>query len=162
MKISKNIREWIKYGLTAVYIIVMLYFLFFAEQFGRTTPVSVYRYNLVPFREIKRFLLHYHQLGAMTVIVNVFGNIVVFVPLGILLPEICKSIFKRLRFPRIAIVTVIAFISLIVEFIQLVAKVGTFDVDDIILNTVGGILGVIIFSLINAVYERKIQRNEDI
>ena len=159
MKISKNIRKWIKYGVTAVYVILMLYFLFFAEQFGRTTAVSGYRYNLVPFREIRRFLIYYHQLGVMTVMVNVLGNVVVFVPLGILLPAICSGKAKRMRLP---FVVIIAAVSFIVELIQLVAKVGTFDVDDIILNTVGGILGVVIFSLSNAVYERKIQRNEDI
>lgn len=39
--------------------------------------------------------------------------------------------------------------SLLVETIQLVSKVGSFDVDDLMLNTLGGILGYVIFSLCN-------------
>ena len=38
-------------------------------------------------------------------------------------------------------------LSLLVEVLQLVTKVGSFDVDDLLLNTVGGILGFLIYKL---------------
>lgn len=41
--------------------------------------------------------------------------------------------------------------SLLVESIQLVSKLGSFDVDDIMLNTLGGILGYVLFRCCNAI-----------
>ena len=42
-------------------------------------------------------------------------------------------------------------LSLCVEIIQLFTRVGSFDVDDILLNTIGGVLGYIIFLICNGI-----------
>ena len=44
--------------------------------------------------------------------------------------------------------------SLFVETMQLVEKVGSFDVDDLLMNTIGGFVGYIIFTLARGVWER--------
>ncbi len=41
-----------------------------------------YHYNLVLFREIKRFILYRNQLGTFAVFSNLFGNILIFMPYG--------------------------------------------------------------------------------
>ena len=46
-------------------------------------------------------------------------------------------------------------ISFCVETFQLITKVGSFDVDDLLLNTVGGILGYIIFVICNTVRRKQ-------
>ena len=45
--------------LFAVYVILLIYFLFFSEEYGRVAQAErVYLYNLVPFVEIRRFLVY--------------------------------------------------------------------------------------------------------
>jgi glycopeptide antibiotics resistance protein len=67
---------------------------------------------------------------------NIGGNIFGFVPLGILLPLL---FFRMRNFFRIT--AMIFFISLCFETTQLFTGLGVFDVDDLLLNTIGGMLG---------------------
>ena len=118
----------------------MSYFLFFAEIMGRTNLTRTYHYNLVPFLEIKRFIIYRKKLGMTAVVVNLLGNVAAFLPFGFFLPFLSQ---KNRSF---AYVTLISFeFSLLIECIQLVSKVGSFDVDDMILNTLGGSLGYLCF-----------------
>lgn len=127
-----------------VYIIFLIYFLFFAESTGRTFEGRTYHYNLVLFKEIGRFWHHRETLGVLAVMLNLVGNVVAFLPLGFFLPIMyrkCRSLFYTVFF---------CFeFSLIVETIQLVSKVGSFDVDDLLLNTIGGAIGYLCFTILN-------------
>lgn len=119
-----------------LYFIVLFYFLFFSEKLGRTYSERVYHYNLVPFKEIGRFIRYRRILGPKAVLLNIFGNVAAFLPFGAFLP-----IFYR-RCQRFWITAFYSFeLSLVVESLQLVFKVGSFDVDDLLLNTLGGMLG---------------------
>lgn len=132
-----------------IYFIVMVYFLFFCEQLGRT-PGDTYRYNLEPFTEIKRYLRHIPDLGMFYVTLNLLGNVVCFMPLGFVLPVISNRKFGLFR------ITAVSFLaSLSVEILQLVTKLGSCDVDDIIMNTLGGFLGYILFLLCRGIYRIK-------
>ena len=136
--------------LFGVYLICLIYLLFFAESMGRTYAERTYHYNLVPFREIKRFLVHRETLGIMAVMLNLVGNIVAFVPYGLFLPIMFP---KNRSLWRIALLTFD--FSFAVEVIQLVGKVGSFDVDDLMLNTLGGILGYLLFVVLNWIRRKK-------
>lgn len=110
-----------------------------------------YHYNLIPFREIKRFWNYRGQLGVSSVI-NLLGNVLVFVPFGFFEPMASK---KR---SFIGTLTDGLFLSMVVEVFQLVSKVGRFDVDDLILNTMGAIVGYLLFlvcSMIRRMYSAK-------
>jgi len=136
--------------LFAIYIIVLVYFLFFAEVAGRTYKNRGYDYNIIPFREITRFIEYRKKLGWFAVIVNLGGNIAAFVPFGCMLP----ALVKRLRyFHKIFLLSF--FFSFCIETTQLITKVGCFDVDDMILNTLGGILGFTCFFIIYAIRRKK-------
>ena len=76
---------------------------------------------------------------------NIGGNVVGFMPYGFILPVITR----RRRSGFLIILSGFC-ISLTVEVIQLVTKVGSFDVDDIILNTLGVALGYLFFYICNA------------
>lgn len=142
----KKVLRVCSFVLFGIYLILLIYFLFFAESTGRTYEGRGYHYNLVPFLEIRRFLAHWEHLGIFAVVLNLLGNVVAFVPFGIFLP----AMSPRFRsFWRIALCT-FGF-SLLVELLQLVCKVGSFDVDDLFLNTVGGALGYMAFVLLNRV-----------
>ena len=134
---------WILFYL---YIILLFYFLFLSERYGRDNPSDELRYNLVFFQEIKRFIQYRHILGFENYVVNILGNILAFAPFGFLLP-ILKMSYRYF----IVMAFLSMFFSLSIELIQLTTRVGIFDVDDILLNTVGGILGYIIFLAFNGI-----------
>ncbi len=128
--------------LFVLYIILLAYFLFFSERYGRTISSDEYKYNLTLFKEVKRFIYYREILGYESFIVNIFGNVLAFAPFGFGLPIISAGNRKLLN-----IVLLSLEFSLTIELIQLIFKVGIFDVDDIFLNTIGGILGGICFIL---------------
>ncbi len=113
-----------------------------------------YHYNLILFKEIKRFWEYRDQVGLFAMFTNLFGNVLIFVPFGFFLPMASKyrSFFSTLFW---------SFgLSLGVETFQLVVKVGCFDVDDLLLNTVGGIIGHIVFLLCVAIRRRHVYKKK--
>lgn len=135
-----------------IYLVVMVYFLFFSEQMGRT-PSDTYHYNLKPFTEIKRYLNNIHVIGYFNVAINLAGNVVCFMPMGFVLPIITNRNWGIIK------VTVMTFLaSLFVEVLQLVSKLGSCDVDDLILNTLGGILGYLLFVICRGIYRMSVRR----
>lgn len=131
----------------------MIYFLFVAEWYGRTEISEEYRYNLELFKEINRFITYREQLGIFVVAANLLGNILIFVPYGffVAMAGRTRGFFRTLFFSM--------FLSLGVEIVQLITRVGSFDVDDILLNTIGGVLGYIIFALCNGIRRKRHVRN---
>lgn len=140
-----NIGKKICVVLFIIYIISLVYFVFFAEILGRTDVVDSFRYNLRPFKEILRFIRYYDQVGLKAVFINVVGNVAVFVPFGYFVGIFEKE--PKVMWKGIALA--LAF-SVSIELIQLVAKVGICDVDDVILNTLGGAIGIILYRIIYA------------
>lgn len=128
-----------------LYVGFLIYFLFVAEWYGRTEIAEDYRYNLELFKEIRRFITYREQLGTFTVLANLAGNILIFVPYGFFISMASRSrgFFKTL-FCSMGL-------SLAVEIVQLFTRVGSFDVDDILLNTIGGVLGYILFVICNGI-----------
>ena len=119
-----------------IYLIALVYFVFFAEEYGRTRTTEQFYYNLMPFQEIRRYIEYRAMIGIPSVIINLVGNVVAFMPFGFLLPMMSP---KERRVFMIFLLSLE--LSLIIEVIQLFSHVGSFDVDDLILNTAGGLLG---------------------
>ena len=121
-----------------IYLFMMVYYLFFSEKMGRI-PGRDYRYNLVPFVEIKRYLHYRDKIGNFNVLLNLLGNVLCFVPFGFVIPILTsKQTFFRMLF-----LSMLA--SVLVELLQLISMLGSCDIDDIILNTLGGVIGYILF-----------------
>ena len=134
-----------------LYVLLLVYFLFFSEEYGRVIAEErVYRYNLVPFVEIRRFWIYRKQLGMFALITNLFGNVIGFIPYGFILPVIAHKCRNSLF-----IVASGFSLSLLVETVQLIAKVGCFDVDDLFLNTLGGLLGYVTYFIIKTIRNGK-------
>lgn len=147
--ISKNKRR-VAIVLFILYLIVLCYFLFFSESMGRTYSERSYHYNLMPLKEIKRFLKYWRILGIGAVAINLVGNIAAFMPFGAFLPLFwgrCRKLWRTALYGFE--------FSLFVETLQLISKVGSFDVDDMILNTIGAIAG---FFACRALIRRKQER----
>ncbi len=95
--------------------------------------------NLMPFKEILRY-----EVGSKAFYKQVFGNILLFIPLGYFATSYCK--IKGLG--TITLVSLLS--SLTIEVTQ--HYIGrTFDIDDIILNVVGGIVGFLLYTALNAI-----------
>ena len=129
-------RQKMGWVLFLLYLALLSYLMFFSEDFGRTNPNRGYAYNLAPFKEIMRFITYYETLGMRAVVVNLAGNVIAFMPFGFFMPVVSR----RSRGPVRIIFLGFGF-SLMLETIQLVFKVGSYDVDDLILNTLGAAIG---------------------
>lgn len=142
MKKEKSKPHPLAVFLFIAYLLLLFYLLFFSETYGRTMD-SGYRYNLELFKEIKRFWSNRDSLGLRSVITNLLGNIVAFTPFGFFLPMLCRA--GRNVF---GCVLISALFSFAVETVQLYSKVGAFDVDDILLNAIGGLTGFLGYYLV--------------
>ena len=82
-KITKIWVRRVGVALFVIYVLLLVYFLFFSEEYGRVAAAErEYQYNLIPFVEIRRFWIYREQLGAFAVFTNLFGNIIGFIPVS--------------------------------------------------------------------------------
>ena len=107
--------------------------------------------NFVPFKEIFRY-----SFGSPKFVKNILGNILLFIPYGF----ISSYLLKNKKFSVISILTII--VSLTIETVQYyIGRV--FDIDDIILNLIGGICGFLIYIGIDAIRNKiKILKNDTV
>ena len=95
---------------------------------GRALPTL----NLVPFR----VMAHDWRVGGAPFVVNFLGNIVAFMPFGVLLPLVRKAETRAWEATLF-----VAGLSTFIEAMQFAFAGRTADLDDVILNTLGGLLG---------------------
>ena len=135
--------------LFTAYLALLIYLLFFAEYYGRGTETG-YRVNLIPLREIRRFLDNRDILGRWPVFLNVYGNVLLFVPFGAILPVLNR---RYRSFPVTLLCGIL--LSAAVEIIQYVSRRGSCDVDDVLLNTLGCAAGCLLFFLLRRRFFRR-------
>lgn len=137
-------RTWIKtlvVGSAVLYALIMLKLLLFRDH-----SVGGHKYNLLPFYTIHNLLTYTEKYTWQEWYKNLAGNIVLFMPLGIYFPLWNKRLWQA---GRLAL-TVIGVIF-VVETLQIVTTMGTFDVDDIILNTFGALLGLMLMKALRLI-----------
>ncbi len=119
--------------LTLSFVIYILC-LFQVVTFQDTTMVA--SNNFIPFKEISRY-----TFGSHLFLKNVLGNILLFLPFGFF-----ASYYLEVKRPYIPLIlTIIS--SLAIESVQM--SIGrVFDIDDIILNITGGLVGYLLYSIL--------------
>lgn len=137
-------KRWTKAGwlMFYLYIILLSYFLFFSERYGRDLISEDYRYNLELLKEIRRFIRYREVIGFESFAVNILGNVLAFMPFGFLLPLLKK---KYRSFLYVTFLSIL--ISLVIEAAQMLLRVGIFDVDDILMNSLGGMMGYLFYAV---------------
>ncbi len=159
-KIVKNI---LVYTAFTVYILFMLWLMFGQRLFHAvSSPHSGWfnnywrgllgKLNLVPFHTIVEFTASLGERWNTHAFINLAGNVAMFVPLGFLLPLISKRTRTLRRCILIALISILC-----AEIIQLFTLLGSFDIDDLILNMVGVLVGFALQALI----DRGIKRGSD-
>lgn len=116
---------------------------FFFEGLKNGNAFSCGLINVIPFKTISSYFVNYKYFGMKLLVINILGNVVVFMPFGLLLAALTKAKYKFFEVLYYSVM-----LSTAIEAIQNLTKVGVFDVDDIILNTIGGILGYLIYKYI--------------
>lgn len=131
--INNKIKFILHKELFYLFYIIYVLCLFQAVTFQ---DVSWSTFNIIPFKEIFRY-----EIGSSLFIKNILGNVILFVPLGIFINKYIK--ITKLRYS-----VILSFIiSLSIEITQgVIGRV--FDVDDILLNMIGGTLGFIIYDIL--------------
>lgn len=141
-KSSKIVQNFLLFSILFFYVIILFVFLIKTADFFDASREINRSINLIPFHSIIDYLFGEDVGQRGFSFMNVFGNIILFIPLGIYLPLLkCDK--------RIGINTLwIFFTSLSVEIIQYIFGIGASDIDDIILNTVGGFIGGAIYKVL--------------
>ncbi|MFC4075979.1 VanZ family protein [Salinithrix halophila] len=153
-------KKWTLVGFF-IYMVSMVYILFInVDRFvGRdfiihrraAFPEYSYVYhNLIPFRTIKNYFVYADHYTLYNWFCNLFGNILLFIPLGLMLPLLFSGchFFSRLFAYLFAV-------SLCFETLQAFFDMGRFDVDDMLLNLIGGGLGFLIYRLIVRIHRKR-------
>jgi glycopeptide antibiotics resistance protein len=138
MKKGLRIGYW---AILIVYLLLLISIVFM----GRDSIRSI---NVIPFASIKEFIFVDNGVGGIRMVdMNLWGNIVMFIPAGIyiILENANKTISKNIMSVMAA--------SLLIEVVQFVFKRGAFDIDDIILNTLGGIIGIFIYQICKRIFQ---------
>lgn len=104
--------------------------------FGRT-PYGFNIVRLIPM--VSTFNFVKETIVLKTIITNVFGNILMFTPFGFL-----GIVFPKLNNFRVLILDFL-FAIILVESLQYFTRLGVFDIDDVLLNTVGVAIGFWIY-----------------
>ncbi len=125
-------------------LILLLFITYILLLFELVTSRDVYMSgtNLVPFKEILRY-----PIGSINFYKQVLGNILLFIPFGFF-----ASYYTKVN--KLRGITLITFlVSLTIEVVQ--KYIGrSFDVDDIILNVLGGICGFLIYVALDAIKKK--------
>ncbi|QJD82913.1 VanZ family protein [Cohnella herbarum] len=108
--------------------------------------IKIYYYsNLIPFRTIYNYVINNEnwRIGY----INVVGNTILFIPFGLIISAMMYKSNSNRRIFSYATLT-----SLSLEVIQLILGLGQFDIDDLILNSIGAIIGIMLFNFVTIIY----------
>jgi glycopeptide antibiotics resistance protein len=154
MRKEKNKKEYIN-GLLCftiiIYICILLNVIIFKTL---ASPIDLFTGNHPTMRSIN--VISFKEIWNVNASMasnrrNILGNIILFVPLGILLETLLihkkNNIVKNLL--------VIILISFSFELMQFIFAIGVSDINDLILNTLGGVIGILIYQGMIAVFKEE-------
>lgn len=135
----KKIARPVLWTVFIFYCFILVYVLFLSRgtRVGFTYAEYMRRFtNFIPFKTIIEYVQRYAHGYWYLSTVNLLGNLALFVPMGMALP----CLFKKLnRFWKV-ILTVLGMVVL-VEIVQGILRVGSIDINDVIFNVVGAMIG---------------------
>lgn len=160
MKVWKNNRIRLVFWL---YVLIMIRLIVFKYPFEQMKAIvdtwekgvileGLDTANFTPFKTIRMYIRYYARLNSFE---NLFGNVLVFIPFGYLLP----AAYERCRKFLVCFAGTFLLVSCI-ELFQLFSAFGAFDVDDFILNCFGGLLGYFCYLLAAAWTGRQKKENK--
>jgi glycopeptide antibiotics resistance protein len=128
--------------LLVLYLLTLLWLVLFKLSYDILSILATYNtrsLNLIPF-------VTFGQTGLSETV----SNLVIFIPFGLLL----SLNFKTTRLWRL--LTAVFVFSAAVETLQFIFAIGTTDATDLVTNTLGGLVGLVLYRLVNMVVKAKI------
>ncbi|NOU78248.1 VanZ family protein [Paenibacillus sp. LMG 31459] len=136
---GRRILAWL---LLLIYSAVLIYWMFLG--FGRTLQTEgPLRYNLEPLRTMRLYFDMSNGVSYSGRLVNLLGNVAVFVPFGILLPLVSTAYRSVLRLTLVSVLCII-----VLELMQMLLRAGSLDIDDLLLNLLGVWAGYALLRLV--------------
>ncbi|MCE7791218.1 VanZ family protein [Salipaludibacillus sp. CUR1] len=138
---------WLIAAVFIIYLAGVFYVTLFAWNYGSSYgPVGPggRNYNLEPFLSIYRIAVYSPDMtGPLRILA---GNVLLFVPFGILFPYLAKRILGTHSI-LVGLLTVLTamLLSVTIEILQFIFTYRVANIDDVILNTLGGLAGYIIY-----------------
>ncbi|WGX77872.1 VanZ family protein (plasmid) [Paraclostridium bifermentans] len=145
LKLKKTINyKQMLYIIFLIYLLILIKIILFKtnsfiDLLKGNTSAGYRSSNLIPFKTIVTFF-NMKDFSFLRAFSNTVGNIAIFLPLGYLLPILIKKINSMSKVFLISIS-----VSMVFESLQYIFCLGSLDIDDIILNTLGGVIGYIIY-----------------
>ena len=99
--------------------------------------------NFTLGESIKMYIRYFHNFTFWNGMANLYGNLLAFIPLGILFPLCYGRENRKWKTFLFAVLFVVS-----IELFQLISAFGVFDVDDILLNVLGCMLGYGIYEIV--------------
>ena len=151
------LRECILLLFVLYFLVLLLITIFKFSSISFSNPLDKYGYrkygvfgiiNLIPFKETISTLTN-NRVPIMMPIRNIVGNILLFIPLGLMIPILFE------KYNKLSKIFFLGFISsLSIEVVQLFVGDNVSDIDDIIFNTTGAILGLLCYKFLKKVVEK--------
>ena len=134
---------WLYIALLFVFVVVKFKGSFYelGDRINSYSQQGSINYNFIPLRNMSYQISMITQWWALK---NLLGNIIPFIPFGLLLPITYKKFCSAVKVLSIGLASI-----LLMEIFQFFTKLGFFDVDDIVLNMVGIVCGYFMFLVIN-------------
>jgi len=159
----KYIKNTLKVSILVVYILFIMYILVFrrltfsliSNSFisGFEPTTILQRINIIPFSTFVDYskLYTYNAINYSILFNNIVGNIILFVPIGLILPFTFNKPNNKgfWHFNAVAVS-----ISFVIEIGQLILVAGSFDIDDFILRFIGTAIGYLFYKLITLVISK--------
>ncbi|WP_053956431.1 VanZ family protein [Inediibacterium massiliense] len=98
--------------------------------------------NTIPFKTITMYIINFNHYNFDIWFNNIFGNMIVFMPFGFLLPFVINkgnSLGQNIKISFL--------VSSCIEVLQFIFRLGICDIDDIILNIIGSTIGFFLYKL---------------
>lgn len=129
---EKPAKAALRDGIAEIYVLTVI-----LMTCGTRLPDPHISMELIPFGSYVRLL----SGGGLREAFQIGANILLFVPLGILIPRITgeRGLWNTAKYALL--------FSFAIEFTQLITRVGCFETDDVIHNVLGAVIGFGIYSL---------------
>lgn len=142
-RIKVKILRYCFIGIFILYLALLLRITFFKQvrldNLLSAIGASERTISIIPFQSVMEMIRN--KVSMSRIIENILGNMILFVPLGLLLPILLKKPIKIILY--IAII-----FSLSIEIVQFILAMGSTDIDDLIFNVFGAIIGCLLFKKI--------------
>lgn len=133
--------------LFSIYLIALIWIVLLKMSYSLATLPSFRAINLIPFSDST-------IINQKINLSEIYMNVIIFIPFGIYMTMLKpKWTFFKLIIP-------IAFTSFLVETLQYTFAIGATDITDLIGNTLGGIIGILIYVVMNKLFKNKITINK--